>query len=442
MGISLTCVISIRTDSECQLSPPSFPCWWRWCPLLFAVRTSARRGCVDYHRTAATCYTTTEVCLASLGGLERPGGYRVSHPSILLLAGRFSLRGTCQYTLRLAEHLPSYGFDVSVVCPDARLVDRHRREDLHIQEIPFLQAPLWSHVALRMLWHQLAQNPPDLIHIQSRSAVPQGVWLARKLRRPFVLTAHDYQQPRQQFHLPLLWCRKVIAVSEAVRNDLLLRAGIPEPLVTVIHSGVDCSNQADQHPILSPGVVSVIGTAGPLEAVKGLPFFLGAAARVLATGRAVEFLIAGAGPEEDNLRRLASELGINDHVTFVPNLLDFSEALQAMDIFILPSLQQGIGTIMLEAMAWGRPVIATKVGGVYQVVRDQETGLLVPPSDSAALAAGIMKLLDQPDRARTIGAAARDEVLAEFNSEQMLQRTADLYRDVLHIGQASTVVAR
>jgi len=175
----------------------------------------------------------------------------------------------------------------------------------------------------------------------------------------------------------------------------------------------------------------VVGSAGPLEAVKGFPFLLGAAQRVLAVESNVEFLLAGAGPEEGNLRRLARELEISTSVTFISNLFDFSTSLAAMDIFCLPSLQQGLGTIMLEAMALGRPVIATSVGGVYSVVRDNETGLAVPPSDSGRLAERILELLRDPVRARALGESGRRLVIEQFGVEQMVDQTAALYREIL-----------
>jgi glycosyltransferase involved in cell wall biosynthesis len=168
-----------------------------------------------------------------------------------------------------------------------------------------------------------------------------------------------------------------------------------------------------------------------LEAVKGLPFFLGAAQRVLAMNPNVQFLIAGAGPEEQNLRRLVRELDIVEAVTFVPNLYDFSTALEAMDIFCLPSLRQGLGTIMLDAMGRGIPVIATGVGGVFSVVSDNETGLVVPPSNSARLAERILELLADPLRARALGTKGRELVREEFSVERMVQETAELYREVV-----------
>jgi glycosyltransferase involved in cell wall biosynthesis len=352
-------------------------------------------------------------------------------PVVMLLAGRIFLRGTSAYTLRLAEHLPGAHIQPRLVCPNARMVDPTLRVQLGIQEFPYLQTPVVGGIVLQLMRRSLQADPPDLIHVQSRNAAPQGGWLARHLLRPYVLTVHDYMQPRQSLWIDRAWCRRIIAVSESVKADLLARTGLPSDLVTVIHSGVDCEVPADQPDVLPPGRVPVIGTAGPLEAVKGFPFFLGAAARVLAAGRDVEFVIAGAGPEEENLRRLTRELQIAEHVTFIPNLSDFAEALHAMDIFCLPSLQQGIGTIMLEAMALGRPVIGTRVGGVYRVIRDNETGLLVPPSDSLHLAERMLELLDDPQRARSIGAAAQAEVRQEFSVERMVEQTAALYRTVL-----------
>ena len=175
----------------------------------------------------------------------------------------------------------------------------------------------------------------------------------------------------------------------------------------------------------------VVGTAGPLEVPKGLPFFLGAAARVRRRFPRARFLLSGAGPEEANLRRLARELNLEPATTFAPNLLDFSASLAATDVFCLPSLEQGLGATMLEAMARGRPVVASGVGGVDSVVEHGETGLIVPPADSAALAAAVEGLLADPAAARRMGEAGRAVVRARFGVARMVSETAALYRAVL-----------
>lgn len=347
---------------------------------------------------------------------------------VLLLASRFQVRGSCATTLRLVERLPLHGVKPELVCPCANLVDAARRKRLRVRELRYLDFPILDRLALRTLETLYSDRPPELIHLQSRRLLNIGTRLARRLNRPFILTVHDYLRPRERLVIDRKWCGKIIAVSESVRQNLLTRAGIPQDLVAVVASGVE-AGVATCRP-LEPGHVPVIGTAGPLEAVKGFPFFLGAARQVLDRKFDVEFLVAGAGPEEANLRRLARHLGIAGKVTFVPYLLDFRRSLQAMDIFVLPSLQQGLGTVMLEAMALGKPVIASGVGGVHTIVRHEETGLMVPPSNSAELARRIVELLENPARARTIGEAARDLVERDFSIDRMVGQVVEVYRDV------------
>lgn len=354
-----------------------------------------------------------------------------SRPQVLLLSGRFQVRGSCAYTLRLARHLPASGIRPIIVCPNARLVEARQRRELGIREYSYLDVPFCNRLILRRVVSELENQIPDVIHIQSRRVLRQGKWLARRLNRPYILTVHDYLSPQERVQLNDPHCAQVITVSESVKRDFLAKTGVRPEIVSVISSGVNLDVEARTEPVLDPGHVPIIGTAGPLEAVKGLPFFLGAASRVLQTGRDVEFLIAGAGPEEASLRRLARELGISSKVTFVPYLLDFAESLSAMDIFCLPSLQQGLGTIMLEAMALGIPVIASRVGGVYSVLHDQHNGLLVPPSNSRQLADRMLELLCDPLRARHIGENGRELVQAEFGLQRMVTQTAELYQQVI-----------
>jgi glycosyltransferase involved in cell wall biosynthesis len=351
-------------------------------------------------------------------------------PLILLLADTFSLRGTSAYTLRLAEHIPQYGFRTRIVCPCARMVSRECRGELPIEEYPHLLTPLWGQVVRRWLLADLMDEPPALIHVQSRRVLPLGTWLAKRLGCSFVLTMHDFLSPREPLPFATTWGRHIITVSKAVQAELLQRTKLRPYLVSVIPSGVEIPSEPPR-PVLEPNRTPVIGTAGPLEVVKGFPYFLGAAQRVAAAEVPAEFVVAGAGPEEANLRRLARELQIADRVTFVPNVLDLTSSLTAMDVFCLPSLRQGLGTLMLEAMALGRPVIATDVGGVESVVRDNETGLLVPPSNSEALSQRMLELLRDPFRARRLADAAREKVRRDFSVARMAQQTADVYRPVL-----------
>jgi glycosyltransferase involved in cell wall biosynthesis len=350
---------------------------------------------------------------------------------VLLLAGRFEVRGSSARTLHLAEHLPARGVQPQLVCIDACRVAPERRENYQLLSQPMLDVPILDRVYRHFLYRDHADDPPDLIHIQWRGMLPLGQWLARKFERPYVLTVHDYIDPRESFRFDRQWGRYIVAVSESVRDELVNVTGIDRSLVTVIHSGVPVDDVDSGLPVLDPEHTPVVGTAGPLEAAKGLDYFLRAAQVVSATRPDVQFLIAGAGPEEKRLRRLVSELRLTGQVTFVPNVFDFGDSLAAMDIYCLPALKQGLGTIMLEAMSRGKPVIATQAGGVDSVVTHGQTGLLVPPSDSGQLAASILELLSHPVRARSIGQSARDLVRREFRIDTMVDLTTHLYRAIV-----------
>ncbi len=355
---------------------------------------------------------------------------------VLLLAGRFEVRGSCAYTLRMAEHCRDFGVDCAIVCSDATRVPEEKRRLVPVFEYPYLDHRLVGPVVARLVERDLVEWHPDLIHVQTLGMLACGKRLAADLKRPFVVTIHDYP-PALALRLRSPWFRKAIAVSKPLRAELLRRVDVSADDVVVIHSGVECLDRAETGEVLRPGRVPVVGTAGPLESVKGIPYFLEAAALVCQDVDEIQFLVAGAGPEEENLRRLARRLGIQHCVTFAPNFYDFSVSLAAMDIFCLPSLQQGLGTIMLEAMALGKPVIASGVGGVYDVIQDGRTGLVVPPMDSSKLASRILELLNNPVRARLIGQEARRLVLRQFNVNEMVRQTVEVYRQAVQAEVAS-----
>ncbi len=361
--------------------------------------------------------------------------------NVLLIAGRFEVRGSSAYTLRLARHLPAHGVSPQVACADGRLVRSVSRTELPLREYPHMLTPLWGRVVLGWIRHEFSESPPDLIHAQSRGVMSEAAWLSRKLERPYVVTIHDFVPGKDRLRVDRVWCRRLIAVSKAVQSDLLSRGAFPDDLVTVVHNGVEEPREVETMPVLDPGHTPVIGTAGPLELVKGLPFFLGAAQRVLAVRNDVEFLVAGAGPEEENLRRIARELKISEHVTFFSGMSDFTHALAAMDVFCLPSLRQGLGTIMLDAMALGKPVIATGVGGVYSVVRNGETGFVVPAADSEQLAQRMLVLLNDPVQARAMGEAGRSLVRQDFNVELMVAKTVEVYQAAVGLPEMAAVAS-
>jgi glycosyltransferase involved in cell wall biosynthesis len=164
---------------------------------------------------------------------------------------------------------------------------------------------------------------------------------------------------------------------------------------------------------------------------KGIDFYL-RAARILADRRSdIRFLMIGAHSSESgyqsDMEVLARRLNIQHQVIFTGQRQDVSEILRDVDLVVHPSLTEGLSNVILEAMAAGIPVVATRVGGNPELVQDGRTGLLVPPQNAEAIADAICRLLDQPEMARAFGEAARERVISEFSIEGMLSKTENLY---------------
>src|SRR5580704_6539192 len=153
--------------------------------------------------------------------------------SVLLVAGPFQVRGACACTLRLAEGLAAVGIQARILTPNADCVAPGRRQRLAISVTPRLAMPVWGNVVREALSRDLSHDPPDLIHIQSWSAYPAGAALARRLKRPFLLTAYDHRSNERHNDFDWRWGRRIIAVSQSVRADLLSRARFRSEMVCV-----------------------------------------------------------------------------------------------------------------------------------------------------------------------------------------------------------------
>ena len=234
---------------------------------------------------------------------------------------------------------------------------------------------------------------------------------------------------------------KIIAVCEAVRNFAIKEIGIsPDRLVT-IYNGVDLSeyskdpNSGRTEEIKRElGIAlahKVVGTVGHLEPEKGCEYLLQAAPQVSAQDGKVTFLLVGDGSQRAKLENLAEDLGISSNVIFMGYRNDIPRILSVMDIFVLPSLYEGLPNALLEAMAACRPVVATQVGGIPEVVVEGETGFLVPPRNSEALADAIGMMLRDKERAAQMGLAGRKRVERFFSAETMVAKTEELYEGLI-----------
>jgi glycosyltransferase involved in cell wall biosynthesis len=226
----------------------------------------------------------------------------------------------------------------------------------------------------------------------------------------------------------------VLAGSERVRQDILRWDGVAPCRVEVMPYGIDCDpyrslpDGAQARAALElPAGLPVVGTVGRLEAQKAQDVLLRAFAEVRRDGIDARLLIVGDGRERESLTRLAAELGVQGAVRLAGTRRDLPTVFAALDVFALPSRWEGTPLALMAAMAAGLPVIATPVGGVPDVVRDGETGRLVPADDAGALAAALRDALRDPAGRRRLGAAAREFALARCSRSAMLNELQGLY---------------
>ena len=350
---------------------------------------------------------------------------------ILLMDGELSFRGSSLLTLRIARGLERCELDTALVCTGCEGIEESLLRGVRMHEIPGYTLPIWGRFVLRTIYRDLKEQRPDVIHLQDCRLLPQGAVLARKLNRPLIASVGDHEEAAAIFlRRPIPQLKMLISVSDSVQSQIPKLAALEGVQRRVILPGVDIPSGAAVDLPLDNDRPPVIGMAGPLEAIKGARFFLEACHRVVEAGQDIRIVIAGSGPEEHSLRQLAASLNLSARLTFVDGGVSMQSYLPAIDIFCLPSLQQGLGVMMLEAMALGRPVIASGVGGVTSVIEDRVTGLIVPPSDSESLSERILELLRQRDFARRLASAGQELIRTRFSEQRMLDELLNVYRDV------------
>jgi len=351
---------------------------------------------------------------------------------VLFLTRELSFRGSSLMSLRLVRGLENRQIDAALVCSRLGAFDRTLLEGVRLHRIPGYSTPIWNRLILRTLLRDQRDLPPDIIHVLDRRVMPQALWLARNLKRPVVLTLCDHADAAG---LTLRsGCRElkaIITVSESVQAQISDHSSIAGIEQRVILPGVAVPPDEQVSRPFQNSQEPVIGMAGRLEAIKGAAFFLKACHRVIEAGHQIRIVVAGSGPEERGLRQLANSLDLASRVTFVEGGVEMQAYLSAVDVFCLPSLQQGLGVLMLEAMAMGRPVIASGVGGVVRVIEDNVSGLIVPPSDSRRLSERIIELLTDTERAFRIASAGREVIRTQFHEDRMMDETLQLYREIV-----------
>jgi glycosyltransferase involved in cell wall biosynthesis len=322
--------------------------------------------------------------------------------------------------------------------PGSRLVTEATRANVPALAVRMRGA--WDVLAIVALRRHLRAHDVALVHTHSSVDAWVGGLAARSLGVPIVRSRHvSIPIPRSRARVYRL-ADRIITSGEAVAA-IVRGAGVPAERVVAIGPGLDTTRF---HPHVSgAGVRAELGLRGPavglvanIRGSKGHAYFLEAARSVLARRPDARFLIVGDGIGFDDVRRRVKEMGLEAHVVMTGFRRDVPEVMAALDVLVLPSVKsEAMSQVIPQALAVGTPVVGTTVGGTPELVRDGETGRLVPPADAAALAEAILGLLSDPVRARTLAQRGQALVLAEHSIDATMARTLAVY-------EAARTVAR
>jgi glycosyltransferase involved in cell wall biosynthesis len=286
--------------------------------------------------------------------------------------------------------------------------------------------------SLLNLGRRLWTDPPDILMLLTVIPNIWGRLLGRLARVPVIVgNCRGGAAPWRQ-HEWGLWpfAHHILCNSRILKDCLIRRYGLPAARLSVIHNGVDTDffQPADRGRLRDAPVVLSVARLVP---DKDHATLLAAFSRVAGEHPGAELWLVGNGPRREFLEQKARDSGIAEQVKFLPATDDIREMYRQADIFVLSSINEALPNVILEAMAMGLPVVATRVGGLPEAVVPEETGLLVDPRDIDGLAASLARLLSAPETRRSLGRRGRERVLAQFSFAAMVSRHQEIWTRLL-----------
>jgi len=360
--------------------------------------------------------------------------------NILFIANHLNVGGISSYLFTLAGGLKQKGHNIYLASSGGELEEKFIASGIEDISVPLSTKKeislkiIFSFIKLRK---EAKKFNIDLIHSNSRTTQVLGNLLSRALAVPHFFTCHGFFKPKFSRLLFPCWGEGVIAISREVREHLILDFKLDEKKISVINNGIDTKNFGDfsarekTRKYLGIDDAPLVGIIARLSDVKGQIYLIRAMQKVIKNFAPAKLLIIGRGKMKDVLIKEVGNLGIEGNVLFIPEAGRSEDLLAAMDIFVMPSLQEGLGLALMEAMAQGLSVIGSRVGGIKTLIQDEVNGLLVNPADVEGLTAAIIRLLGDCDLRRNLGANARKFIMDNFSKEKMVDLTERAYKECL-----------
>ncbi len=311
-------------------------------------------------------------------------------------------------------------------------------------------SPFYDLKAFFALIKILRYECPHIVHTHTSKAGILGRWAAFFARVPVIVhTPHGhvfwgyFGRLKTGIFILLekisaLITDRLVMLTEQEKNDHLHFHIAPENKFSVVHSGINLDRFSNTS--VDPAAMKrrlgipegnlVVGTTGRLTHIKGHRYLIEAAGKIVSSRPDTTFVFLGDGELLDELKNMASISGIEENIKFLGWRQDVAEVISTFDVFVLPSLNEGMGRVLVEAMALGKPIVASGIGGIPDLVADGKNGYLVPVGDVEVLAARIRRLLDDPEKREKMGNAGK-RYAVNFSADAMVEKIDQLYHELL-----------
>ena len=364
--------------------------------------------------------------------------------NVIHLVEELTIGGLEKILTSIVLNLDKKKYNVSVWClrEGGFFANKLAKEgiDFKILHISTSRNPL----SIYKLYKLLKSRKFDIIHTHAYSAGTIGRMSAFLAGVPVIIShnhsVYDYYNRRYHFvewFLSLITDR-VVCVSDIVNRFANETQRINARKLITIHNGIDSEytvlekrTSVLRKELGIPVDHSVICTIAHMEEHKGIKYLLESASLLLQSRNDVSFLVVGEGRLKEKLKILCADLKIEENVVFAGERGDIPEILSLTDIFVLPSLREGLPLTILEAMACGKPVIATNVGGIPEVVKDGVSGILISPKDPESLHSAMNELLGDREKMKKMGHNGKRVCSESFDSKTMIRKIEDLYDSLL-----------
>ena len=354
---------------------------------------------------------------------------------ILMLSPPLTLRGTTIHTRNLIRSLRGRGYKFHLVAHPGTLSRALEAEGAVIHPFPITPG-LNTWLNLPRLARLVQQVDPRIIHLRHHTLTRIAGPLLWRHPRPLVVSvstppaAGPLRLPRHT--------KAVLAVSDPLAEELVAAHKTPRSILSTVK---DCTFVDEEPPPLPDMSHPVVGCMGRLEKDRGVDKVPLIARRVVAERPQVKFALVGEGEDDMKLRRSIRRYGLSRYVHVSPPPADYRRLLKGFHLLLSPALKEGLGIFALEAMAMARPVVAAAVGGVFDLVKDGQTGVLTKPGDEEEIAASIIELLDSRELLEAMGLRARELVRKRFRLQDLGAEMDLIYRHALAEAAATGEVA-